>query len=125
MFEVSLTYMMCVEGWLYFRLQATVVILADFLWFLFFYVCGSGWDKTRYLYILGYCGEHLNTEVIQVITRNMTVFWLVAACSQGALMMELASTSETSVNIYQTTRRNNSEDGQVQIRRRENLKCHI
>jgi hypothetical protein len=33
---------------------------------------------------------------------KMAVFWVVAPCS---LMMEAASTSETSVNFYQTTRR--------------------
>jgi hypothetical protein len=39
-----------------------------------------------------------------------------------ALMMEAASTSETSVKFYQTTRRNNSEDSHLHTRRRENLK---
>jgi hypothetical protein len=34
------------------------------------------------------------------------------------------STSETSVNVYQTTRRNNPEDSQLHTRRRENLKPH-
>jgi hypothetical protein len=32
-----------------------------------------------------------------------------------ALMMEAASTSEKSVNIYQTTRRNNLEDSYLNI----------
>jgi hypothetical protein len=41
-----------------------------------------------------------------------------------ALMMEAASTSETLVSFYQTTRRNNTEDSHLHIRRRENLKCH-
>jgi hypothetical protein len=41
-----------------------------------------------------------------------------------ALMMEVASTSETSVNFYQTTRRNNPEDSNCRTRRRENLKSH-
>jgi hypothetical protein len=36
-----------------------------------------------------------------------TVFWVVAII---ALMMLVASTSETSVNFYQTARRNNPED---------------
>jgi hypothetical protein len=40
------------------------------------------------------------------------------------LMMEAARTSETSVNFYQTTRRNNSEDSHLHTRRRENLKSH-
>jgi hypothetical protein len=42
-----------------------------------------------------------------------------------ALMMEAASTSETSVNFYQTIRRNNPEDGHLHSRRRENLKFHL
>jgi hypothetical protein len=37
-------------------------------------------------------------------------------------MMEAESTSETSVNFYQTTRRNNPEDSHLHNRRRENLK---
>jgi hypothetical protein len=39
----------------------------------------------------------------------MAVFWIVAI----ALMMEAASTSETSVNFYQTTRRYNPEDSHL------------
>jgi hypothetical protein len=38
-----------------------------------------------------------------------------------AVMMEATSTSETSVNFYQTTRRNNPEDSHLHNRRRENL----
>jgi hypothetical protein len=41
-----------------------------------------------------------------------------------ALMMEAVSASETSVNFYQTTRRNNPEDSHLHTRRRENLKSH-
>jgi hypothetical protein len=37
------------------------------------------------------------------------------------LMTEAANTSETSVNFYQTTRRNNPEDSHLHIRRREIL----
>jgi hypothetical protein len=37
-------------------------------------------------------------------------------------MMEAVSTSETSVNIYQKTWRNNPEVSQLYTRRRENLK---
>jgi hypothetical protein len=40
------------------------------------------------------------------------------------MMMEAASTSETSVNFYQTTRRNNSEDSYLHTLRRETLKSH-
>jgi hypothetical protein len=41
-----------------------------------------------------------------------------------ALLMEAARTSETSVNFYHTTRRNNPEDSHLHTRRRENLKSH-
>jgi hypothetical protein len=41
-----------------------------------------------------------------------------------AVMMEAASTSETSVNFYQTTRRYYPEDNHLHIRRRENLKSY-
>jgi hypothetical protein len=47
---------------------------------------------------------------IQVVRR-----WLIA------LMMEAESTSETSENFYQTTRRNNPEDSHLHTRRRENM----
>jgi hypothetical protein len=40
------------------------------------------------------------------------------------MMMEAASIFETSVNFYQTTRRNNQEDSHIHTRRRKNLKSH-
>jgi hypothetical protein len=39
-------------------------------------------------------------------------------------IMEAAKTSETSVNFYQTTQRNNPENSHLHTRRRENLKFH-
>jgi hypothetical protein len=39
-------------------------------------------------------------------------------------MMEVASTSETSINFYNTTQRYNPEDSHLLTRRRENLKFH-
>jgi uncharacterized membrane protein YGL010W len=39
-------------------------------------------------------------------------------------MMETASSSETSVNLYQTTRLNIPEDSHLHTRLRENLKSH-
>jgi hypothetical protein len=39
--------------------------------------------------------------------------------------METVSTSETSVDFYQTTRRNIREDGHIHTRRRENLKFYL
>jgi hypothetical protein len=59
---------------------------------------------------------------------KMAVFWVVAPCIQAqiyrrfrgaccglliALTMEAAGTSETSVNFYQTTQRNNPEDSHL------------
>jgi hypothetical protein len=41
-----------------------------------------------------------------------------------ALMMEATSTSETSVNFYQTAPRNNPEDSHLHTRRRETLKYY-
>jgi hypothetical protein len=55
---------------------------------------------------------------------KMVVFWVVAPCSLVEVyrrMVEAASTSETSVNFYQTTRRNNPEDSHIHTRRRQNL----
>jgi hypothetical protein len=49
--------------------------------------------------------------------------FIIRAKMRG-LMMEAASTSETSVNFYETTRCNNSEDSHLHIRRHENLKSH-
>jgi hypothetical protein len=72
----------------------------------------------------------------------MAVFWDVVPCSlvkivrrfRGAhcfhhqsdesLVMGAVSTSETSVNIYQTAWRSISEDSHLQTRRRKNLKSH-
>jgi hypothetical protein len=42
-----------------------------------------------------------------------------------ALMMEAASTSQTSVNFYQTTRRYNPEDSHLHTRRRENIRSYL
>jgi hypothetical protein len=50
---------------------------------------------------------------------------VLAAFIIRAMMMEAAKTSETSVNFYQTTQRQNPEDTILHTRRRENLKCHL
>jgi hypothetical protein len=42
-----------------------------------------------------------------------------------ALVKEVASTSETSGNAYQTTRSNNPEESHLHTRRRENLRSHL
>jgi glycyl-tRNA synthetase alpha subunit len=69
----------------------------------------------------------------------MTTFWDVTPCSlvevyrsfigacclhHQALMMEAVSTSETSVNFYQTTRGNIPEDSHLHTHRHQNLKSH-
>jgi hypothetical protein len=66
-----------------------------------------------------------------------TAFWDITTCSlvevdrlfRGAycliaLMMEAVSTSETSVNFYETAWRNIPEDGNLHTRRRKNMKSH-
>jgi hypothetical protein len=42
-----------------------------------------------------------------------------------ALMIDAASTTETPVNFYHTARRNNSENGCLHNRRRENFKSRL
>jgi hypothetical protein len=42
-----------------------------------------------------------------------------------AVMMDAVSNCETSVNSYQTTRRNTQEEIHLHTRRRENLKSHL
>jgi hypothetical protein len=49
----------------------------------------------------------------------------VLAASIIALMMEAASSSETSVNSYQTTQRDNPKESHLHTRSRENLKSHF
>jgi hypothetical protein len=56
---------------------------------------------------------------------KIVVFWVVAPCSLIALMMEAARTSETLVNVYQTTRCYNPEDSNLHTHRRENLKFYL
>jgi hypothetical protein len=72
---------------------------------------------------------------------EVAVFWVVAPCSlvevnrrfRGACGLHhqgdessIPLDSETSVNFYQTTRRNNPEDSlHLHTRRREKLKSHL
>jgi hypothetical protein len=55
----------------------------------------------------------------------MAIFWVVASLRFIALMMETAKTSETLVNLYQSTRRYNPEDSHLHTHRRENLKSYL
>jgi argininosuccinate synthase len=70
--------------------------------------------------------ERMRFQVLSAASMKMYVFWLVAPCSLVevfrrfnqslarslliVLTMEAASTFKMSVNLYQTTRRNNPED---------------
>jgi hypothetical protein len=85
--------------------------------------------------------SHLCTSVFCVqpeLFLKMAVFWVVGLCNlvevyrrfRGACCLhhqgdEAASTSATSVDLYQTTWRNNPEDSRLRTHRRENLKSHL
>jgi hypothetical protein len=80
------------------------------------------------LKVIEYC--LVRFQVLTAASIKMTIFRDVASCSlvvvfrhfrcaccvnhQGALMTDVGSTSETSVNFYQTTRRNNPENSNLQ-----------
>jgi cell division protein FtsL len=56
------------------------------------------------------------------------VVWQKFTAARGlliALMMEVVSTSETSVNFYHTARRNIPEDSHLHTGRREDLKSQL
>jgi hypothetical protein len=89
---------------------------------------GSGRDpfklnKFSAFYELKYlltCSLQPATELCSEAGKcKMTVFWVLIA-----LMMDAASTSETSVNFYKTTRHNIPEDSHLHTHRRENLNSH-
>jgi hypothetical protein len=94
-------------------------------------------EETRMFWTFRFCYDR---------ERKMAVFWVVASCNlvevyqrfrgpyclhhQGdgwlvALMMKASRTSETLVNFCQTTRRYNSEDGNLHTHRRENLEFYM
>jgi hypothetical protein len=58
-------------------------------------------------------------EVLTAANVKMAVFWVAVPCSlvdglaMIVLMMEAASTSQTSVNLYHTTRRYKPEDSHL------------
>jgi hypothetical protein len=57
----------------------------------------------------------------------MATFWDVPLCNpvdNDCLMMEAVMSSETSVNVYQTTWRNIPEDSRFRTRYHQNLKSH-
>jgi hypothetical protein len=95
-----------------------------------------GWDRWHCFLNLT---SPVRFQVLAAASMKMAVFWVVAPCSlvedyrrfRGvccllliALMMEAVSTSEMSVNFYQTIRRYNPEDSHLRTHRRENLKSY-
>jgi hypothetical protein len=75
--------------------------------------------------MLCHCVRILNQSVPLEKEQTSENICLLGCCALIALMMEVESTSETSVNFYQTTRRNNPEDNHLHTRHRENLKSHL
>jgi hypothetical protein len=76
----------------------------------------SSQDRSKIqLQLINFFYNLLRFQVLTAASMMMAVFWDIAPCSlvevyrcfRGALMMETVSTSETSVNSYQTTRRKN------------------
>jgi hypothetical protein len=67
--------------------------------------------RMRWAGYVSYMGEIRNAYMV-----------LVEKSKQGTLMMEAASTSETSVNFYQTKRHYNPEDSHLHTCHHENLK---
>jgi hypothetical protein len=66
----------------------------------------------------------MNDQIVTGINLSVRSWYSCKLKDVGALMMVAASTSETSVNFYQTTRRNIPEGSHFYTRRRENLKSH-
>jgi hypothetical protein len=62
------------------------------------------------------------TEVSEMLYAS--IIRAIIVLPMIALMMEAGSTSETSINFHQTTRRNIPEDSHLHIRRVDNLKSH-
>jgi hypothetical protein len=58
------------------------------------------------------------------LPRGFPIILCEDGCLLGCSAVLAASTSETLVNFYQTTRRNNLEDSHLHTRRHENLKFH-
>jgi hypothetical protein len=59
-----------------------------------------------------------------MVWQKITDVSEVPVASIIVLMMEAASTSETSVSFHQTTHRNITQDSHLDIRLRENLEFH-
>jgi hypothetical protein len=76
----------------------------------------GGWAVTKEpLAVKNSMLRNVGFEVLTAMITKMAVFWVVAPCSLITLMMEAASTSETSVNFYQTTRFYYPEDSHLHV----------
>jgi hypothetical protein len=65
--------------------------------------------------------------LLRAVWQKLTVSYVFAASiiRAIALMMEVASTSETPVNVYRTKRRKIPDDSDLQSRRSEKPKSHL
>jgi hypothetical protein len=59
-----------------------------------------------------------------VVVSEVPAASIIALMLEAASTLHPANTSETSVNFYQSTRRNNPEDSHLLTRRHESLKPH-
>jgi hypothetical protein len=66
--------------------------------------------------VLIFVNADFGRKWLQHILRYFTSTYVDILRKTMALMMEVASTSETSVNFYQSARRNISEDSHLQIK---------
>jgi hypothetical protein len=66
----------------------------------------------------------LMMEAASTSETSVNFYQTTQRISLISLMMEAASTSETLVNFYCTTRRYNPEDSRLHTRRRENLNSY-
>jgi hypothetical protein len=71
--------------------------------------------------------EVLSASIVKVMSKQRATGEDIGARRPSfiVLMMEALRTSETSVNFYETTRRNIPEDSHFHTRRGENLKSHF
>jgi hypothetical protein len=72
--------------------------------FIFYMDLATGLNE----WILEQHGNSVRFEVLTAVSMKVAVFRAIA------LMMEAASTTQTSVYFYQTTRRDNAEDSHLQ-----------
>jgi hypothetical protein len=89
------------------------------------YSCVDSWTSPVLL-VSGLCQDNRSSTTASAKGTEDEDGCLPSCCSVNliALMMEAANTSETSVDLCQTTRRINPKDSHLHTRRHESLKCH-